>query len=298
LFVGAVGTFCTLIAPDSFIGDCLVNFPYQLILALTIGGFSYKRIGLRLAGPIVCLGIFLNLLTIYNSAPKISETIDNQECPQLKIGSFNLLSKNRSYAAVAKEIQEQNFDLILFQEFTDHWGEGLKEELDKYPERVTMTRSDDFGSGIFSKFPALNKEAIRLASVDPETLVMTLVHCSAPVAIVNLHTLPPASPTQWRVRNQQLQTLAQMVSDTSKRWIVMGDFNATPYSTFLRKFRTDSGLSDARARLGFIPSWPTFMPLLWIPIDQVFYSGSLQLIDIQRGSFIGSDHWPLYATFR
>jgi endonuclease/exonuclease/phosphatase (EEP) superfamily protein YafD len=77
--------------------------------------------------------------------------------------------------------------------------------------------------------------------------------------------------------------------------IVAGDFNATPFSPIFRKVIKISGLKDSREGFGWQPSWPTYVPLLWLPIDHILVSSEIQVHNRATGSFIGSDHYPVFA---
>ena len=295
-----VGILCTLISSlfsSTYLGDSFGNFPIQLIVVLLLGlsGCTRFCFPLCLVAAIFCS--YLNLSRIQKAIEPNKLAASNPNCPEVKIGSFNLLSKNSGYESVKKEIEEQRLDIILFQEFTPKWEVGLKNLLDKYPENIVVNRSDDFGLGIYSRLKISKKEIMHLVTGAPETALIQLDHCGEKLLLVNMHTLPPASTKQWHLRNDQLLKAASLVN-TNERWIIMGDFNLTPFSDYYHQFRNVSKLNDARTELGLTPSWPTFVPPLWIPIDQLFYSETLELVDLERGGFNGSDHWPLIATFR
>lgn len=297
LAVGVVSTLITFLFPETYLGDCLGNFPVQLILALLVGLLGCLRFHFILCLLAVSSGIYLNMMRIQDAIRSNSKESTNSQCSEIKVGSFNLLSKNGDYESVQKEIEEQKLDVILFQELTPKWEEGLKSTLVKFPDKIVDLRTDDFGSGIFSRHPILSKGKQNLVRGDAGVLTVTLNHCGKLVSIANIHTLPPASINQWRIRNQQIMRVADIVKSDGQ-WIVMGDFNLTPFSNLYSEFKSVTGLNDARTVLGLLPSWPTWIPPLWIPIDQVFYSSELELVNIQKGRFIGSDHWPIIATFR
>ena len=80
--------------------------------------------------------------------------------------------------------------------------------------------------------------------------------------------------------------------------IVVGDLNTSPWSPHFRDLLTATGLRNAAAGHGWIPTWPTwFWPAL-IPIDHVLVRGPLGVEDLERGPDVGSDHYPLIAGLR
>ena len=56
---------------------------------------------------------------------------------------------------------------------------------------------------------------------------------------------------------------------------------------------TISGLNNARQGFGILPTWPTYMPFLMIPIDHILISEHFVINDFKVGNNIGSDHLPL-----
>ncbi|MFO7597796.1 MAG: endonuclease/exonuclease/phosphatase, partial [Desulfocurvibacter africanus] len=48
---------------------------------------------------------------------------------------------------------------------------------------------------------------------------------------------------------------------------------------------------------GHFPTYPVALPFLRYPLDHVFHSRSLRLVEFKRLPDIGSDHFPVYAEF-
>ena len=55
------------------------------------------------------------------------------------------------------------------------------------------------------------------------------------------------------------------------------------------------GLRNARSGFGILPTWPTFMPVLYIPIDHCLVTKEIDIIKLRTGRNVGSDHLPLIA---
>jgi endonuclease/exonuclease/phosphatase (EEP) superfamily protein YafD len=73
--------------------------------------------------------------------------------------------------------------------------------------------------------------------------------------------------------------------------VIVGDFNATPFSAIFRTVEDLSGTQNSGHGLGFFPTWPSFAPLL--PLDHLLVSGDISALKKQTGSSIGSDHLPV-----
>src|SRR5205085_6340887 len=103
-------------------------------------------------------------------------------------------------------------------------------------------------------------------------------------------------------QDRDLAVLAKPLRAMKADTILAGDFNATPWSFPLRRFERASGL---HRRTHALPTFPagqvtsrrlrTIGPVL--PIDHVYSSGGWGLVSLERGPDLGSDHFPLVATF-
>jgi len=83
-----------------------------------------------------------------------------------------------------------------------------------------------------------------------------------------------------------------------ERMILTGDFNATPWSGALR--RLDSSLGLTR-RDRAVASWPAELlggrwPLPFLPIDHVYAGPGWATVKVERGPWLGSDHYPVIVT--
>ncbi len=87
--------------------------------------------------------------------------------------------------------------------------------------------------------------------------------------------------------------LAELVTATTNDIIVIGDLNATPWSSALDPL-FDAGLVDTR--LGYAATWPTGMWPLRIPIDLCLVSANFGNASFHVGPDVGSDHLPVFVA--
>jgi len=91
--------------------------------------------------------------------------------------------------------------------------------------------------------------------------------------------------------------MAKHVAAQTGPVIVAGDLNDVAWSATTRLFREISGLKDPRTGRGV---FSTFNARYWFirwPLDHIFVSEHFRLLDVNRLPDIGSDHFPLLATF-
>jgi endonuclease/exonuclease/phosphatase (EEP) superfamily protein YafD len=111
------------------------------------------------------------------------------------------------------------------------------------------------------------------------------------------HPLPPAGRDYSRWRNNQLAQLPGWVHRATSPLLLLGDLNVSPWSSHFRRLLRESGLRDSSQGRGVLPTWPTFSPLLRIPIDHCLYSQGIAIVDRRTGPHVGSDHFPVIVDF-
>ena len=97
------------------------------------------------------------------------------------------------------------------------------------------------------------------------------------------------TPQRLAWRNEQLAIAGDVLAEVDGPKIVVGDFNATPWSAGLRAFRSENELSGFNTRA----TWPIWLGFAGIPIDHAFVSRDLGILEIETGPDIGSDHRPI-----
>ena len=110
--------------------------------------------------------------------------------------------------------------------------------------------------------------------------------------LVATHAMTPVSPRGLQPRNTLLD-IAGEVAAGSESFILMGDFNLSPWTP---TFRDLPGKRAGDPRLS--RTWPVPFGPFGIPIDHIMFSDDLELVETRVLEPIGSDHYPVLARFR
>ncbi|MEO1552718.1 MAG: endonuclease/exonuclease/phosphatase family protein [Pseudomonadota bacterium] len=110
--------------------------------------------------------------------------------------------------------------------------------------------------------------------------------------IVSLHAMVPTTPGGTIARNGLIR-LAGETASTSESFIMLGDFNLTPWSSVFRNL-PGRRAGDPRG----VATWPVALGPFGIPIDHIVFSDDLELVDVELLADIGSDHRPILAKFK
>jgi endonuclease/exonuclease/phosphatase (EEP) superfamily protein YafD len=142
---------------------------------------------------------------------------------------------------------------------------------------------------ILSKYPIADLDG-RGEWIGPPYIRVTLGGEMAGITVFGVHTTRfPHSRAQLK----QTRELVKYLEGFPGNVIVMGDFNATPFSRVTRTIEEGAGLM----RLTELPTWPTHVQVPQLAIDHIFASKSFRVVaDQQIGNAAGSDHYPILIT--
>jgi endonuclease/exonuclease/phosphatase (EEP) superfamily protein YafD len=204
---------------------------------------------------------------------------------------LNVHTESKSYEQVMHLIADENPDLIGLVEVDQRWLDAIAPALSAYPGRIEAPRPDNFGVALYVRGEVAGSVA-ELATPVP-TLVAAVRLADTPFDVILTHPLPPMSATALEQQRAQLDTIAAHVRTTDRPVMVMGDFNATPWSRPFLRFERGSGLCDTRSGFGVQASFPSSSRFLRIPIDHVLVSCSIGVRERRVGHDVGSDHLPV-----
>lgn len=210
--------------------------------------------------------------------------------------SANVEWRNTSSERLLEMIRAESPDAVLVVEYTESWRERLEPLFASYPHRVlrpSAPRSDDegFGIALLSRLPLRDARVIRLEST--AAIDATLVAAGGELRLIGVHLRPPTSARWAAERNRQLDALARLVDETDGPLAVAGDFNLSPYSPYFSELLRAARLRDSRAGSGPDFTWPSFLPVLGIPIDHVLVTPEVRGAAYRRLGPFGSDHYPI-----
>jgi endonuclease/exonuclease/phosphatase (EEP) superfamily protein YafD len=298
LFGGwAVAVVC-LFARWSWFADILTSFMLAhfigaVVVLLGLAGLRAWRRCILAVMLVLWVGA---LVAPYAPYATLSAAPDSAGRP-LRVMLTNVLTRNTQSARVFEAVREANPDVLCIQEFDKEWQRDLQELTGDYPHRHDIPRPDNFGIALWSKHPFLSVETLNLGDATVPAILAKLDVGGTPVTALTVHTLPPLMRDYADTRNQQIAAIPAIAREAGTPFILIGDLNVTMWSPYFLGMEQASGLVNARRGRGVLPTWPANVP--WAPapcpIDHVLASSDIGVVDIKRGPFVGSDHYPVYA---
>jgi len=255
--------------------------------------YTWQRQFLGLGVAVICAG--LNIVPI---ATVIASDLDPPRAKNnetLVLLSANLNDSNSNVGAVLSQVATERPDVVVLQEYTLRWADDLAELQTQYPHHFQLPRDGSFGLALYSRWPLVSAEAIALGRSTP-AIVAELATSSGSLMIIGVHLLSPLTAARAAQQTRQFAALTELIANVDIPVAVVGDFNATPWSPTFRHWTRTAGMRKGPYGQQFTYTWPTSLPLLWIPIDTCVVNGGLEILAHRRGSHIGSDHYPFITT--
>lgn len=224
--------------------------------------------------------------------PPLSERLSART---LSVVQYNRLAVHLDHTNVVTWLRQNPFDVVILQEATFTLSEQVKALKEEYPYQLHEPRHHAFGMIVLSHHPFKDPQKISVGGTFSFKFAIEK-HEGAPVTIYALHAMVPVN----MMRDIELKSAAHHIAnDSAERIIFMGDWNITPFSPHFSDILEISKLQHRDTSLYPVTTWPSFfaLPILQIPIDQILFSPALKLVNKERGPAMGSDHYPLIATF-
>ncbi len=275
---------------DYWVIDILSNFPFQYAL------LSLALMSICIWKKAVLPAILSGILFLFNISAviEIDESIHAAVKAEttFKVYSANIYKDNWDFSALTLDIQKINPEIVSLLEVSIDQFELLQPLKQSYPYSFQTISKDVLGVVLLSKFPLNDYKVTRLSEYGNLLMEARVTINQKSVKFYGFHAQRPRFGN-FKKRSSQFLRLARQINEESLPVIVAGDFNATPFSPLFRELLSITKLIDTKEGFGWQPSWPTFFPPLWIPIDHVLVTPDIQIHMRNTGSYIGSDHYPV-----
>lgn len=293
LFFGLFG----FLGSVSQLGELSSHFrlQYFLIACALLIAFLLLRQWRWAAAALLCV-ILNGALVVPWYLPLATQTKAHER--NFRVLLSNVQYSNHDYNAVRQLIEREQPDLVILQEAIEHWQQALKWLEAHYPyKRVSV-------DGVGLETACYSRTLLEETIISSEQLAKTSAIAARiktqdwQLSFVTIHPPVPTHSRGFAVRNEQLALTAQLLQQMRGSKMLIGDLNCSLWSPYFSRLASDSGLQVARQGFGVVPTWPTFLPPMMIPIDHCLVSPDILVTDCRRGESIGSDHRPLIVDLR
>ena len=273
-------------------------WPYVCVIPLLGLGLIVSRPDLRKRLTWVGLA---SLLCVLIWAPVISWVglpHGGQPPEGLRVMAYNLWIDNPNAEGIEQSILHENPDILFLSEMSQAMMAEMRSRLD-FPHDY---RTSGGNNTLFSRYPILE---VSTQNVEVKTkgrtfsLVATLQLENDSVTLVGVHPPVPITQRFFQIRNQQLDSFAKISRELEGKVIVLGDFNATPWSPHFQRFERRSKLNNAGRGQWVWATWYFNQTLktryIKIPLDHIETRG-FKVLKTWTGKTGGSDHKPIITV--
>lgn len=236
----------------------------------------------------------------------------------LRVTTLNVLYRNDRYADTIAHLRKLNSDVIYLCETGNQWQERLLGGLDGYPFRFVATSDNLDGALILSRLPieAFWVDEKRYEGADADrimtkgfpaslfskpVLAIEVRRSGKRVLIAGTHPYPASNGRIFEETSATLRRLGKLADGFDGEVVVIGDFNATPWSAMYRDAFSGTRLRNAARGEGLQSTWFRYphapLPGLGLLIDHVMFSEGLEKVSYEVGEFVGSDHRSVTVEF-
>ncbi len=127
-----------------------------------------------------------------------------------------------------------------------------------YVGHLEKPRGDNFGVALYARAP-LEGSIEELGSPLPSVVTSVTVG-DARLSLLLIHPPPPINEAALTAQIEELDAVADRARQLPGPVVIMGDFNATPWSRPFRRVLARSGLCDSRTGFGIEASFPAALP--------------------------------------
>jgi endonuclease/exonuclease/phosphatase (EEP) superfamily protein YafD len=237
---------------------------------------------------LLALAVVVVVSRILRSVRRSTQPSDGR---RLRLLFANVLESNRAHARLLDWVRDEQPDVVVVAEALLSWQQALM-ALEKDFPHWTACRMGDVR--IFSRRP-FETEPL---DVFPEIGYAVVVKVDG-VTILGVHTASPEDERRSRSLDELLVQVSEIVRRTDGPVVVVGDFNAAPWTLPVQRLIGETGLTCGPGAL--ISTFPIayrglrFPRWLGIPIDIVMAGNGARVALRRHGPDIGSDHWPMAA---
>ncbi|MEO1225690.1 MAG: endonuclease/exonuclease/phosphatase family protein [Pseudomonadota bacterium] len=216
----------------------------------------------------------------------------------ISVATANLLWNHDEPEVAIDLLAGLNLDLLVVQEKATQWNAHLGPLRQRYP--YTAPRSPAFSHDVmvFSRWPITAVTPFIPGRAYRMGMIVELQIEDRELVVFAIHAPSPTGAARADLRDDFLENVASEILARSARPVLaIGDFNVTPYTPSF-DILTAAGLSAAAASGTPLSTWPTWMPMIGLPIDHVLGNDLIAIGTVELGPDIGADHYPVIAHLR
>lgn len=209
-----------------------------------------------------------------------------------RVIGFNLWLRNPAIDASIALLRREAADVVVLSEVSPGWRDALDRLADLYPYRVDCADEQRCEMVLLSRHPWQSARAWRGPGGTPLVEARIAIG-GTDITVVGTHFARPFPDYARAGQQDQAAFLAAHLAAIEGPRVLIGDFNAAPWSPLIRTLGQDTAMTPLP---GIDGTWPAALPQpLRVPIDLILVSREFATPARRVGPQAGSDHRPVIA---
>lgn len=277
----------------AWVFDLASSFRPQYAATLLLAAAGLIGLGwLRAALAAVVLAL-VNLVVVAPLWVAPPAVVDNA-APTLRVLWHNVHGVGEDNTeALARSITIADVDVVLLGNASGRLADELAGLLSPYDVVDAGAADGSLAVVGLARVPVRAVDPVDLGDRSRLGLALTADLGPRTVHMLAIHPRSPRTPERARARDAQLEAAGEWAGEQAGATLVVGDFNATPWSHGFRRVANAGGLHSSQAGFGLQPTWAAGTGPLMVPIDHALHGDGLTTVDRRTGPALGSAHRSL-----
>jgi endonuclease/exonuclease/phosphatase (EEP) superfamily protein YafD len=212
----------------------------------------------------------------------------------IEVMTFNVGISNPNRDAVAEFIAAEDPDLVFLFESSFEWEDAMERAGLPLHLVSAVPRGRVAGVTVLAA-PSIDPTGIDV-EIRGEAEAVTVTVDGQRIDVVGIHPPSPTSADRAARRDDMIAETGEWAATRSNPVVVLGDFNATPWSAAHRALRWRGMLTDSLTGSGLQATWPDGWGPLSIPIDHVLHTRDLGSTNRRTRPSFESAHRPVLVS--
>ena len=263
--------------------------PQLLLIALVVAVWAILGRS-ALAVALVVVAIVANafvLVPLYTDDPAAAASD-----ARFRIGHVNMQGRSGSFDSLERALDDRHPDVFVVLEPPDAWF-GEKLETTRGYRSLPFPRADVL---VLARTSVTDVAVPADPKLPPTALSFTVELGGTRVRALAVRADSPATPSGRGTRSEELAAVGRWARRHPGSEIVLGDLEATPWSSALDKLESAGDMRNSADGFGVQATWPALAWRLGIPVDQLLHSPDLTVTERSTGPAFGSAYRSLWVT--
>ena len=256
--------------------------------------------GLKIILGFLCLNYLLPLKPFYSYRAQSAArppADQGKRAANVRLFYANVHEANQNYSQLRSLILAARPNIVGLLEVNEAWERGL-DLAGLFKTHHYVPFADCYGLVLYSDYPVAGNIEDRIGDHFPPVIRADLqVTPGRTLSFTLLHAQPPKEDRALETNKVLFRRVLTPIRHAPGDVLVAGDFNATPYSGYYRRFIWGARLDNAMHGFGLWRSWKADSWFLRFTIDHVLYRGRLKVLSFEVLPDVGSDHLPYLVDF-